>query len=186
MTYPTLEPGFTDRLVERLEALLPGLAVESVFEFGSTTRGEATPSSDIDLWVLVSSRERVYIDKALSASKYGPRLAEYLGGDTRQPMEDDTWQVISPQLELPDHVHLSCPIADTRWFLWELAGETRPSLALLYGERDRIVLTATSEGGLISSALSSLYGFGGLMGMQQSLLQMVEDQAESHGHAYQK
>ena len=121
---PALESETTDRLVERLGGLLPGLIVECIFEFGSTTRGEAAGSSDVDLWVLVSSPEKVYIDKALATTKYGPRLPEYLEGDARQVMENDTWQVIARQLELPADTHLSCPIADTRWFLWELACET--------------------------------------------------------------
>ena len=40
--------------------------------------------------------------------------------------------------------------------------EGRPA-ALLYGERDRIVLTRSAEGGLIGSALNQLSGAGGLL-----------------------
>ena len=123
MACAALETETTAHLVRRLGSLLPELTVECIFEFGSTTRGEAAASSDIDLWALVSSQEKVYIDKALASSGYGSRLSEYLEGDSRQVMEDDTWQVLAPQLELPDHVHLSCPVVDTRWFLWELAYE---------------------------------------------------------------
>ena len=119
-----MSPQTTDRLVQRLGELLPGLTVECIFEFGSTTRGEAAESSDIDLWVLVSSPEKVYIDKALATAKYGPSVAEYLEGDCREVVEDHTWQVIAPKLQLPANTHLSCPIADTRWFLWELADES--------------------------------------------------------------
>lgn len=52
-----------------------------------------------------------------------------------------------------------------------------PSLAVLYGEPDRIVFVSTSEGGLFTSGLGSLAGFGGLMNVQQSLIQAMEQEA---------
>ena len=89
MAGPTLETETTAHLVRRLESLLPQLTLECIFEFGSSTRGEAAASSDIDLWVLVSSPEQAYIDKALASTKYGSRLPEYLETETRQVVGDE-------------------------------------------------------------------------------------------------
>jgi hypothetical protein len=62
----------------------------------------------------------------------------------------------------------------------QITKESKPALALLYGEEDRIVFTSTSEGGLFSSGLSSITGFGGLLGMQQSLIESLQEQVGSH------
>ena len=67
MSYPTMEAETIAHLVHRLESVLPEQSVECIFEFGSTARGEAATSSDIDLWVLVNSPRTVYIDKALAS-----------------------------------------------------------------------------------------------------------------------
>lgn len=69
------------------------------------------------------------------------------------------------------------------WLLSALSEESAPGLVLIYGEPDRIRVVATSEGGLLSSGLSSLSGFGGFLAMQQSLVQAVTSDAGSGGDA---
>jgi hypothetical protein len=54
-----------------------------------------------------------------------------------------------------------------------MSAEARPSLALLYGGRDRITLASSSEGGLFSSMLNQISGATGLLSMQQSLGQAL-------------
>jgi hypothetical protein len=62
-----------------------------------------------------------------------------------------------------------------------LAAEARPSLVLLYGRPDRIVLTSNAEGGLFTSLFSQLAGASSLLDMQQSLARAVGSQAQSAG-----
>jgi ferric-dicitrate binding protein FerR (iron transport regulator) len=71
------------------------------------------------------------------------------------------------------------PSQGTDLELWaSLAADAKPSLALLYGERDRIVLASSSEGGLISSLMNQLSGAGGLLGMQQSLARALHHEVD--------
>jgi hypothetical protein len=69
---------------------------------------------------------------------------------------------------------------DQARFVQELAAESKPGLLLAYGEPSRIVFTSDAEGGLFSSGLSALSGVGGLLGMQQSLFNTLQ---EAHSHS---
>lgn len=60
-----------------------------------------------------------------------------------------------------------------------VAADTGPSLALVYGEKYRISVVGSSDGGFLSSGLSSLASFGSLLGMQQSFIQTLTDEARS-------
>lgn len=51
--------------------------------------------------------------------------------------------------------------------------ESKPTLAVIYGERERIVVSSSSDGGLLSSSLRSLSGLGGLMAAPQSLFRIA-------------
>lgn len=50
-----LNDAYLDRIVESVTAAAP---VESIFLFGSYARGEQTPESDIDLYVITDGSER--------------------------------------------------------------------------------------------------------------------------------
>jgi len=59
--------------------------------------------------------------------------------------------------------------------------ESAPTLALVYGLEDQISVVGSADGGLLTSGLNSLSGFGGLLGMQQSLIRSMADEAAAHG-----
>jgi hypothetical protein len=62
-----------------------------------------------------------------------------------------------------------------------MAAETRAGLALLYGERDRIVLSSRSDGGLFSAGLRSLVGLNEFPLAVRESLEGVEAEQDAPG-----
>jgi hypothetical protein len=155
----------------RLESLDTGLAVHFVFDGG----------------YLVAGPSRGLLDRALQNRAMGIRLTDspsfrkLIPRDEQVDFSAVVYQNVAPVLgPLSDTLStMGGDVAgDDR--LWAtLAADAKPSLALLYGERDRIVLASSSEGGLISSALNQLSGAGGLLGMQQSLARALEHEVNA-------
>jgi predicted nucleotidyltransferase len=110
-------------LVSRLEQILSGWTVDCVFDFGSNAKDEAVSHSDVDIWFLVHSDHKVLLDKSYEKhiryrSTRDTFLCDYKNLDV---VEVDTWGTIVKALY---PVMVSCPVADTRWFLWQLANES--------------------------------------------------------------
>lgn len=150
----------------RLESLDTGLAVHLVFDDG----------------YLVAGPSRGLLDRTLQNKAMGIRLTdsasflELIPRDEQVNFSAVVYQNVAPILApLSDTLSTMGGADDMHNQPWaSLAADAKPSLALLYGERDRIVLASSSEGGLISSALNQLSGAGGLLGMQQSLARALE------------
>jgi hypothetical protein len=150
----------------RLESLDAGVAVHFVFDGG----------------YLVAGPSRGLLDRTLQNKAMGIRLTDSASFLELIPRDEEVnfsavvYQNVAPILApLSDTLGTMSRADDMDHQLWaSLAADAKPSLALLYGERDRIVLASSSEGGLISSALNQLSGAGGLLGMQQSLARALE------------
>lgn len=150
----------------KLESLDTGVAVHFVFDDG----------------YLVAGPSRGLLDRTLQNKAMGIRLTdsatflELIPRDEQVNFSAVVYQNVAPILApLSDTLSTMGATDDMDQQLWAaLAADAKPSLALLYGERDRIVLASSSEGGLISSALNQLSGAGGLLGMQQSLARALE------------
>jgi ferric-dicitrate binding protein FerR (iron transport regulator) len=149
-----------------LESLDTGVAVHFVFDEG----------------YLVAGPSRGLLDRTLQNKAMGIRLTdsatflELIPRDEQVNFSAVVYQNVAPILApLSETLSTMGTPDDMHQQLWaSLAADAKPSLALLYGERDRVVLASSSEGGLISSALNQLSGAGGLLGMQQSLARALE------------
>jgi hypothetical protein len=113
-------------LVSRLQQVLPGWTIDCVFDFGSNAKDEAVSHSDVDAWFLVHSDGKVLLDKSYNKYKrYGSTRDAFLRDhENLEVVEIDTWGVIVKELRPKRPVMVSCPISDTRWYLWQLASET--------------------------------------------------------------
>ena len=114
------------RLVAGIERELPGTIVDCVLDFGSCAKDETPDFSDVDLWVLVHSRDHLVLDQSWEKhERYrctrDGLLEEYR---TLEVMDIDTWGTLVPQLRPALPFMLSCPVADIRWYLWQLANES--------------------------------------------------------------
>jgi hypothetical protein len=150
----------------RLASLDTGLEVHFVFDGG----------------YLVAGPSRGLLDRTLQNKAMGIRLTdsakflELIPRDEQVDFSAMVYQNVAPIVApLSDTLGAIRPAEGVDQQLWaSLAAEAKPSLALLYGEPDRVVLASSSEGGLLSSALNQLSGAGGLLGMQQSLARALE------------
>ncbi len=151
----------------RLELLETGLGLHFVFDGG----------------YLVAGPSRGLLDRALQNRAAGIKLADAPAFRALLPRDEQVnfsgilyqnmGSILGPLSGTVDS--LADMTGDERELVKALAAEARPSLALLYGERDRIILTSSSEGGLFSSLLSQLSGAGSLLGIQ-SLAQALEQE----------
>lgn len=149
----------------RLESLQAGVAAHFVFDNGYLVAGPTTGLIDRAL----KNREMqiTLVDS--------PGFTELLPLDGRVNFSGVLYQNLGPVLE-PVTATLSGTMQlseDDSQILESLAREAKPSLALLYGEEDRIIFSATTEGGLLTSGLNSLTGVGSLFGMQQSVANLM-------------
>ena len=67
---------------------------------------------------------------------------------------------------------------DQQSVLDQFSGNMEPSVALAYGETDRIVFVNSQQGGLLSSTLGSFLRFNSLMGMQELLTHAAAEMGE--------
>jgi hypothetical protein len=67
---------------------------------------------------------------------------------------------------------------DQQEILSQFSGSMEPSVALAYGETDRIVFVNSQQGGLLSSTLGSFLRFNSLMGMQELLTHAAAELGE--------
>jgi len=156
----------------RLESIDTGLAVHFVFDGG----------------YLLAGPSRGLLDRTLQNKAAGIKLTDSAAFLDLIPRDE---QVNFSAVIYQNVAPIMAPLSDTLstlgyaegsdQHLWaSLAADAKPSLALLYGEQDRIVLASSAEGGFISSALNQLSGAGGLMGMQQSLARALEHEVGVH------
>lgn len=124
LTIPTAEPEELLGVCRQLETHLPGWQVDGVLAFGSTARDEAVPSSDIDLWFIGHGPDQLYLDEQWRQGRFAATIDAFLGDWSHLPVTPiETWKEVQPSIALADSWRFGCPIADTRWFLWQLAEE---------------------------------------------------------------
>ena len=111
-------------VASRIEGLLPSWSLDCAFAFGSTARDESLPGSDIDLWFLGHSPDRIYLDKVWRTGRFAESLDSFLGEYLGcQVVDIDSWGDIYRSVGMSPPLAFGSPIADTRWLLWQLAGE---------------------------------------------------------------
>jgi hypothetical protein len=155
------------REYHRIESLDIGFGLHYVFDGG----------------YLVAGPSRGLLDRALQNREAGIRLTDsrtfidMLPRDGEINFSGVVYQNMSPILGPLSGAldSVSGVPDDQRSFFQAMASEAKPSLALLYGHRDRIALTSSSEGGLFSSMMNQLSGATGLMVMPQSLTRALEE-----------
>jgi hypothetical protein len=136
---------------------------------------------------LIAGPSRALLDRAVQNRVAGIRLSDsrafvdLLPSDAEVDFSGLVYQNMSPILDpLSGTLETVGGLPDAQQqFIRALAAEAHPSLALLYGRPDRIVLTSAAEGGLFSSLFSQLSGASSLLGMQQSLARVVEGQSQA-------
>ena len=122
MTEPYSETDNVEVLVKRVQEALPDWSIDTVFDFGSHAKDEAVSESDLDLWFLVHSDNRILLDKTWKRGRYESTLTEFLSDyESMEIVEVDTWGEIAQRVKPKRPLEMSCPIADTRWYLWQLA-----------------------------------------------------------------
>ena len=149
----------------RIESVETGLSAHFVFDGGYLVAGPTT----------------ALIDRTLQNRDMGIRLVDspafldQLPQDSQVDFSGVFYQNLGPIIgPLSRTVGGAMNLSDEdRQMLDALALDSKPMVALLYGEEDRIILSSSSEGGLLSSSLDSLTGFGSLLGMQQSVSRAV-------------
>ena len=119
------EADSVEKVVSRLQEEFPGWTIDTVFEFGSRARNEAVTGSDIDLWVLLHSDTRILMDKTFQRmGRYKSSFPKFQSDhESFEMVEVDTWGYVVGKIKPKWPLMLSCPVADTRWFLWQLAME---------------------------------------------------------------
>jgi ferric-dicitrate binding protein FerR (iron transport regulator) len=155
----------------RLESLDTGIQVHFVFDGG----------------YLVAGPSRGLLDRTLQNKAMGIKLTdaasflELIPRDEQVDFSAMVYQNVAPIVQpLSNALGTMGQTDDLDQQLWaSMAADAKPSLALLYGDRDRIVLASSSEGGLLSTALNQLSGAGGLLGMQQSLARALEHEVNN-------
>lgn len=155
----------------RITSLDTGLEVQMVFDGG----------------YVIAAPSRALVQRALQTRASGVHLVESPGFRALLPTDAEVnfsglvYHDLGPLMApLSGAFHTLTEMGAEDRAFWEAAtGETLPGLALVYGEKDRISVVSTSEGGLLTSGLNSLTGFGGLLGMQQSLIEGLAEQARS-------
>ena len=112
-------------LITRLQKEFPGWTIDCAFDFGSNAKNEAVPHSDVDVWFLVHSDSRIVLDKSFdNMGRYKENRDAFVSHYSGLELEMvDTWGSIVGKIHPKRPIMVSCPIADTRWILWQLAGE---------------------------------------------------------------
>lgn len=194
-----------DWLVERVNTMAAesdwrGLALERELSGGR----EYTHVSSLDTglgvhWVivdgyLVAGPSRALLDRAIQARDVGltlprsPAFARMLPQDGQAHFSAVMYQRLNDLMSGPLARMAQGFIAEAaasspeqQALMQQLSAETPPSVSVLYGEPERIVFVNTSLGGLFESGLSSLIGYKGLLDVQQSLFQAVDQAAGAAG-----
>ena len=130
---------------------------------------------------LVATPSRVLLDRALGFKRSGftiggsPRFVSLLPQDGRLNFSAVVYQNLGSVLGPVAQKLMAAPgLSQEQVELMEtLVRDSSASLAYAYGEQDRITVAATSEGGFFSSGLK-LFSLQGLLDMQQSLGQAIE------------
>ncbi len=133
---------------------------------------------------LVAGPSRTIIDRALQTRAMGVGLADSSEFASLYPEDDEVnfsgmiyqnlGQVLGPLSRMiGGAVGEISP--DQQQMMEAMASEARPSLVVFRGERDRISMVGTVEGGLISSGLGTLLGADRLLGVQESMLRAVDN-----------
>lgn len=113
-----------EQIASKLESLLPGWSMDCAFAFGSTAREESLPDSDIDLWFLGRSEDRVYLDKVWRAGRFAGSTDEFLAAHPDlEVVEIDSWGELHRTTGMSHPLAFGSPVADARWLLWQLARE---------------------------------------------------------------
>jgi len=151
----------------RLESLDTTLAVHYTFDNG----------------YLIAGPSRAMLDRAIQSREAGITLADSPNFARLMPRDGhvhfsgvfyhNVGPITGPLAQLVDNAVADASNHDLP-LLKALSADTGPGLALFYGEKDRIMFSSVSEGGLITSGLNSLTGLSGLLGVQQSLLQAAD------------
>jgi len=156
----------------RLTSLDTGLEAAYVFDHG----------------YLVAAPSRGLIERALQARRTGvslpasPGFMKFMPRDGHVDFSGVVYHNLAPVLGPLSRVVQAGKDAadpDQQQLIQALAAETGPGMALLYGEERQITLSGINEGGLFGSSLASLSGFGGLLGVQQSLVETLASSAGS-------
>lgn len=154
-----------------LRSLDTNLAVHYLFEEG----------------FLIVAPSRVLLDRAIQTRAMGASLSHARKFTSLLPQDGEVnfsavlYQDLGPLLGPLAKLGAAQQPAEERKLLSALNLDTEPSLTLLYGEEEQIVLVNTSQGGLFSSGLDALFSAQGLLGAQQSLslFAMIEQEARS-------
>ena len=141
-----------------------------------------------DGYVLVAP-QRVLLDRAIQIRRTGntlPSSSQFtalLPKDGRANFSAVVYQNLGPLMDpiLQSGLAKSAPLTpEQRASIDALSEESLPSLFYAYGERDRIVIGGSDRGGLLGSNLGSLFSFGTIMSLQNS----IRHAAESHEKVY--
>ena len=118
------EAGTIEYVARQLETHLDGWVTDFVLAFGSTARHEAVPDSDVDLWFVGHAPDKIYLDKVWRERRFAATVDAFLAQQKDLAVIDiDTWGAMQQDVQLPSPYMHGSPIADTRWFLWQLAEE---------------------------------------------------------------
>jgi hypothetical protein len=155
-----------------LRSLDTGLGVHYLFEEG----------------FLIVAPSRVLLDRAIQARAMGISLAKAAKFTSLLPQDSEVnfsalvYQDLGPTLgPLVRRLRASGQADEKGQLLSALNLAQEPSLTLVYGEPEQIVLVNTSEGGWFSSGLDAMFNAKGLLGAQQSLslFSMIEKEARN-------
>jgi len=158
-----------DRAYHRLESLDTGLGADYVFDEG----------------YLIAAPSRVLLDRSMQNRRAGttlsrsPRFQALLPEDGRVNFSAAVFQHLGPVLGRLGDFARTFTNPQQQQLAEALTEETGASLTLAYGDRDRIVLVGTSEGGLFGASLGSLLSLDGMMGIQQALTHTVETEVSA-------
>jgi len=111
-------------IARRLEVELPGWKMHCVLTFGSTARDEAVRGSDVDLWFIGHSTDRIFLDKTWRQGCFAAGTEGFIAAHADlEVVEIDSWGDLQAKVDLTMPLVFGSPLADTRWLLWQLAEE---------------------------------------------------------------
>jgi hypothetical protein len=196
---PTRLQGTLEWAVGRLNDLLAehdkqGFQIEQLerrgrvyYELKSLDTGISAHYLFVDGY-MVASASRPLLDRALQTRKTGLSLASSPGFADLLPHDaeinfsavvyQDWGPILRPLSEGLSKNQGQLP-PESRSVLDNLGSLAGPSLTLAYGEKSRITLVNTTEGGLLGRGLTSILSLESLLSVQELLDQAVQEQAET-------
>lgn len=127
---------------------------------------------------VIAAPSRALLDRALQTRASGVHIAashafrELLPSDDQMNFSGVVYHNLGPVIGPLSGAlgTLSQMAPEQQALLSAVSQDTAPALALIYGQKTRISVVASTEGGLLGAGMNSLTGFGSLLGMQQSLM----------------